>query len=178
MKRFLIITCITCFMLDSCTISIPTEGQQDPTSVSTQWIKHSTEAVPNYFGEKPPKRFLKDGYYEQAGSVASSWEVAHYTYLGYNNVQIGIAQLPYSISSSGRFVAILEDYYSGAKTSKLKIYDKSRNRYLIREIPPLAIRGYNWEKDEQAVTALHYHNSKALTRRRSQHPPRRKLNPS
>jgi hypothetical protein len=120
-------------------------------------MQHSQEPVPNLFGDKTEKENVGHGFYEQSGCEASSssWEaVAHYSYLAYRGIKIGYASFPYSISPSGRFLAIPESYYHGAKSYKLKIYDKSRNRFVVRSIPPKTIRSYNWAKDEQLVTVL------------------------
>ncbi|WP_200274274.1 hypothetical protein [Luteolibacter pohnpeiensis] len=120
-------------------------------------MQHSQSPVPNLFGGKEDKKDVGDGFYEQAGSVASNslWEaVAHYTYLAYHGVEIGNASYPYSISPSGRFVIIPESYYHGAKSHKLKIYDKTLNRFVLREVEPQVISGYNWAADERMVTVF------------------------
>lgn len=100
---------------------------------------------------------MGNGFYEQAGSVASnsSWEaVAHYTYLAYRGIKIENASYPYSISPSGRFAVIPESYEYGAKARKVKIYDKNGNRFVVREVQPRNIRGYNWAEDERTVAVI------------------------
>lgn len=142
------------FLLASCAISVPEAKKEDSATQSTEWAEHAQKPISNVFGGTTPKRSLRGGYYEQSGSVASdaSWEaVAHYTYLGHNGFQIGIAQRPYSISPSGRFVVIPEQYVSGSTHHILKIYDSELNRFIRREIPPNVVRSYEWTNNECIV---------------------------
>lgn len=80
--------------LSSCTTSVRTAGGATERQQTSEWMQHSQSTVPNLFGGKEDKKDVGDGFYEQAGSVASnsSWEVvAHYTYLAYHGVEIGNA---------------------------------------------------------------------------------------
>lgn len=121
---------------------------------TSEWKQHSQDPVPNIFGDETKKEPLNNGFYKQAGSVPSnaSWEsVAHYTFLAYNNIKIGKASFPYSISPSGRFVIIPEVYYHNAPQYKLKIYDKKLNQFLLRNVKPKAISNYIWSNKERTI---------------------------
>ena len=124
------------------------EGQE------SEWKWHLKKTVPNVFGDRGRKESLKHGFYEQDGTVLSnaSWEaVAHYSFLAYRGSMIGNAGYPYSISPSGRFVVIPVSYSSGEESRKLKVYDKKRGRFLLREVGGQAIEGYDWSPDERSI---------------------------
>lgn len=161
MKRSIQWLVAASIVLSSCTTSKRADESPSEPYRTSEWIQHSQEPVPNLFGDQSEKENVGHGFYEQSGCEASSssWEaVAHYSYLAYRGIRIGNASFPYSISPSGRFLVIPESYYHGAKFYKLKIYDKSRNSFLVRSIPAKTIRGYNWTKDEQAVT-VHFEDT-------------------
>jgi len=148
---------IVSMVLTSCATNVVTSDKAEALHRESEWAQHSQDPVPNVFGDQKDKKPVRGGFYEQSGSTtsSSSWEAfAHYTYLAYRNINIGFASYPYSISPSGRLVIIPETYHHGATKHTLKIYDKRRNRFILREVNPLVIRGYKWSKDEQTVQVL------------------------
>ena len=153
MKSVLGVGFVAGFVLVSCSTSLQQEDEQVLARGSSEWMDHPSDPVPNILGRRSPKRFLRNGFYEQGGSVLSSasWEsVAHYTYLGRDKIQIGIAH-PYSISPSGRFAVIPEEYVSESSFHVLKIYDSRHHRFVRRKVQPGVIRSYDWSDDERVI---------------------------
>ncbi|MDA7933431.1 hypothetical protein N9B65_00130 [Akkermansiaceae bacterium] len=143
--------------LVSCSSDEPFSETSHTRRKETEWQAHPRKPVPNVFGGSGRKRSLEHGFYEQAGSVPSNatWEsVAHYDFLGYRGSVIGNSGHPYSISPSGRFVVIPVTYLVGEERRELKIYDKKRNRFILRKVAGLAIQDFEWSADERSIVVV------------------------